>query len=116
MAQFSELTAEQQARILELLRIVRPYAGELGRLNVSGRAADALWVGNVDAIVALLDAGAEVPNETGLDQASPLTKEEIQNSLMAWVQAIITTYDTAFVRGVLAKAAGAVNLARPTGT
>ncbi len=78
-------TTENQQEVDELLSIVRPVQAEILRLSQKCEVAVALWNAKVSAIVAAYDAGSTIPNETGLDGADALTKENLANNLMAYV-------------------------------
>lgn len=79
--QYEDLSPDQKNALAELDRIVRP----LGR-TFAKAARDAALIAeshqlNTASVLGDLDAGAEIPNTTGLANATSLSKEELQSLL-----------------------------------
>jgi len=91
------------------LRLLRPLSGEGARYLFDAGAVLLDYANYAAAIVASLDAGALVPNETGLAGAQPLAKEDIQ-ALAADLQNLLAAYATPAKQALQAKACGAANL------
>lgn len=109
MAQYSALTADQQSQLDAFLLTLRPLAGQGARYLFGANALLLDWANYADALVTQLDAGAFVPNKTGLAGAQPLAKEDIE-SLVSDLQSILTSYGTLPKQQLQAKACGAANL------
>lgn len=109
MSQYSELSAAQQAQLDAFLLTLRPLVGEGARYVFRANALTLDWANYAQALVDGLDAGALVPNKTGMAGAQPLAKEEIQ-SLVAALQGLVATYATPANQQTQAKACGAANL------
>jgi Uma2 family endonuclease len=108
MAAYESLTAEQKLVVKECVNPLRSVIGELARLCNHALAIDAKWTGNVETIIASLDEGEIVPDESTYQDSEPLTKEQIQ-SLVGYILAIGSTstgYATDYHRGLYVRAAG----------
>ena len=109
MAQFVDLTTEQQGILLHSVDVLlRPIAGELARILNHMDAYDSDYDGQTAAIVALLDAAAPIPNQSGLAGTMTLAKEDVE-SMAGYIQAILTAYNTGAHREFYVKLAGAEN-------
>lgn len=106
---YADLTQEQQQKLQTWLAVLRSWCGEQARTNNHGQAVDTGYNADVSAILGeLLDAD-EVPNTSGLDGATALTKAEIV-SVVSHVQGIATSYNTAAHRQLWSKGCGERNL------
>jgi hypothetical protein len=79
--QYEDLSPDQKNALKELDKIIRP----LGR-TFAKAARDAALIAeshqlNTASVLDDLDAGAEIPNTTGLANATSLSKEELQSLL-----------------------------------
>ena len=109
MALFSELTAEEQGILLHSVDVLmRPVAGELARVLNHFQAFDSDYDGQTEDIVTQLDAGALVPNESGLAGTATLDKEDVIQ-MANQIQAILTAYNTSTHREFYVKLSGAEN-------
>ncbi len=109
MATYEELTPEEQIILLHSIDILmRPVAGELARVLNHFQAFASDYDGQTSAIVAQLDAEAEIPNGSGLAGTMTLEKEDVE-SMATQIQAILTAYNTANHREFYVKLAGAEN-------
>lgn len=113
---FLDLTGDQKRAVKELASLTRATAGEIAKLANHCRAITAGYVGNVESILALLQAGDVIPNESGLGNAQDLTKAELV-TLIGYCITLSETgdgasgsYNTNYHRGLYAKAAGPANL------
>jgi hypothetical protein len=93
MASYNNLTQEQKDKLAVFTTLLRGYYGELARF--------------LDG----LDAGAVVPNATGLAGAQALTKEELQ-AAVADMSALLNGYYTDAKRQVYDKMVGPFNTNR----
>jgi hypothetical protein len=109
MAQYSDLTPQDKQALDNYLQFARPLMGELARMLNKFGAINSDWTNTAQAIVATLDAGAEVPNSTGLSGANAVTKEDIQ-AVATLISQAITAYENQTNRDRWAKAAGAINV------
>lgn len=109
MAQYSALTSDQQSQLDAFLQTLRPLAGEGARYLFGANALLLDYANYASALIGQLDAGALVPNKTGLSGAQPLAKEDIQ-ALVADLETLVTTYATQAKQQLQAKACGAANL------
>ena len=109
MAQFNELTAEQQATIQHYVDIlIRPVMGEFARLLNHFDATNSDYNAQSSAAIALLDTSAEIPDKSGLSGTAVLDKEMVI-SMTSYVQNSLTSYNSAAHRQNYVKAAGAEN-------
>ena len=79
--QYEDLSPDQKNSLRELDRLIRP----LGR-TFARAARDAALIAeshqlNTASVLDALDEGAEIPNTTGLANATSLSKEELQSLL-----------------------------------
>ena len=79
--QYEDLSPDQKNSLAELDKIIRP----LGR-TFAKAARDAALIAeshqlNTASVLDDLDVGAEIPNTTGLANATSLSKEELQSLL-----------------------------------
>ena len=109
MATYAELTTEQKSILDAFVGMVRSWSGEQARTNNHGEAINDDYNAQVSAIITTLDAGALVPNESGLSGAASLTKEDII-SIVSHIQGVQTSYNTSGHRQLWTKASGAANL------
>lgn len=113
---YADLTAEQKASVQALSAVARPLAGEFARLLEDFQGVVSYYVGNVETILAALDAGDEIPNETGLSGAQALTKADFVNLVGYMITASATgdgasgSYNTNYHRSLYAKACGPENM------
>lgn len=109
MALWSEVPEEDQAVVLAFMRLLRSGSGELARTNNHLQVAFDMYWGQAKAVIDTLDAGVEIPNQSGLDGAEALTKEEVQDNLMAYITTVLSVNTTAH-RQQIGKACGPVNM------
>jgi len=108
MPQFSDLTSEQQEAIKQFEITARPGSGTLFRfLNKVDIMKPTL--GPLKALLGSLDAGAVVPNHSGLAGAQPLTKEQLL-AIITVMESLLTGFYTDDLRALATAAAGAQNL------
>ena len=93
MPSYDDLSAEDQAKIDDLLTHVRPAAGTFAQsahnaelIGASGSVTGAV------SLIASLDSGT-IPNRTGLSEAQPLEPSQVQE-LLADLAAVSSTYGT----------------------
>jgi hypothetical protein len=109
MAQFNELTAEQQATIQHYVDVlVRPVMGEFARLLNHFAATNSDYNAQASAALSLLDAGAEIPDQSGLAGTAVLDKDLVV-TMTSYMQGSLTSYNSAAHRQNYVKAAGAEN-------
>ena len=113
---YEDLTQEQQASIQALSQVVRPLTGEFAKLLAKFQVAVSYYVGNVETILAGLDASDLIPNTSGLAGAQDLTKEQFVN-LMGYLIASSATpdgssgsFNTNYHRALYVRAAGPENI------
>lgn len=116
MATYDSLTAEQKGILSAYLNLIRAWTGEQARANNHADAANSQYNANASAILSTLDTGEIIPNASGLNGASSLTKEEAI-TLTSHMQNILTNmsshtagFNTAALRVTWAKATGADNI------
>jgi type III secretory pathway component EscT len=111
---YADLTTEQKASIQALSQLVRPLAGELGRLLEKFQAVVSYYSGNVETMLAELQSSDLIPNESGLTGAQDLTKEQFVNLVGYMITASATADGSAmnsnYHRALYAKACGPNNL------
>jgi len=113
---YSDLTPEQKASVQALSAVVRPLAGDFSRLLEEFQAVVAYYVGNVETVLAALDAGDAIPNETDLAGAQSLTKSQFVNLVGYMISASATadgaagSYNTNYHRALYAAACGPENM------
>ena len=110
MAAFSALTTEQQAVYLAYENDLRALAGETQRLFNKMVAIQARNVGQIAAILVLLDNNAIVPQSSGLSGAQSLDADADTAIIYADFAAMLTTYNTAAKQQLRAKACGQLNV------
>lgn len=94
MPQYADLSTNAKADLDELLALVRPLAAEIHKFAQKNRVALQQWFstppGDGSTIADLvngLDAGALLPNKTGLSGANEVTKEGLQ-TVMSYVSTV----------------------------
>ncbi len=107
--QYDALTAEQKATLDAFMTLLRPWAGEAARANNHAQLIDDTYEASATGVIASLDAGAVVPNNTGLAGAMPLTKEEVLE-LVTDIKTLQAGFNTPAKRQLISKAAGAGNI------
>lgn len=107
--QYIDLTDSEKAAVDGWLALMRPLSGQIQRAVSGAVPIQDDWDATVSAIIASLDAGAEIPNQTGLP-ASPVTKEDVEHSATNLTQ-LIALLNTSEVRQRAIKMAGLVNVA-----
>lgn len=107
MGLYADLPAEDRAVVQSTTQLIRSVAGSLGRVNntIKAIADDS----NAIAIITSIDAGDEIPNESGLAGADNLTRSELV-SIWTDLTTMKATHDTPANRAAWTKAAGAPNL------
>lgn len=112
MATYNSLTQENKDKLAVFTTLLRGYYGELARfLDGVDDAAIHYTANGIGAILNNLDAGAQVPNASGLAGSQALTKEELQ-AAVANMAALLTTYYAAGKRQVYDKMVGPLNTSR----
>lgn len=112
MATYNSLTQEQKDKLAVFTTLLRGYYGELARfLDGVDDAAIHYQANGIGAILNSLDAGAVVPNATGLAGAQALTKEELQAAVTD-MSALLNGYYTDAKRQVYDKMVGPYNTNR----
>jgi hypothetical protein len=109
MATFNALTNEQKQIIREQMRLVRVKAGELARLMNGLAEIKGVYDATTAPVVALLDAGATIGDNSDLAGAVTVAKEDLTD-LMADITAILAAYNTTAERTKLTKFAGIPNM------
>ena len=110
MATYASLTQDEKNQLHALLAQVRAFAGTLARDMHKAQVLDDSWDATISTIVATLDVGAVIPNESGLAGAAPLTREEFEQMMNVNIPALLTTYNTPAARQLYAKYAGPGNI------
>ena len=110
MATYGSLTAGQKTLIQNMLVVVRPGQAQILNLGRQFQPAISLWNSDVQALVASLDAGENIPNTTDLAGATDVTKENLANNLMAYINAVSALTTQAHVDN-MTPAAGVINIA-----
>ena len=104
---WADLTAEQQAAVVDYVRNLRALAGELGRVRTRCGAMDTGY-GNIQGLLSQLDGAEIIPDGSDLAGALPLNKDEAV-TLTSHLQTMLSTF-TAGDLPLWAKAAGPLNL------
>ena len=112
MATYNRLTQEQKDKLAFFTTLLRGYYGELARfLDGVDDAAVHYQANGIGAILTSLDAGAVIPNASGLTGSAVLTKEEVQQAVTD-MTALMNAYYTNAKRQVYDKMAGPLNTSR----
>ena len=116
MATYASLTQEEKDLLKSYTNFIRAWAGEQARTNNHASASNDDWNAQISTIVNSLDPGEIIPNESGLDGAASLTKEEVI-SLTSHTENILTDmsthtsgFNTAALRQLWTKATGSPNM------
>jgi type III secretory pathway component EscT len=111
---YADLTIEQKASVQALSQLVRPLAGELGRLLEKFQAVVSYYSGNVETILGELQSADLIPNETGLAGAQNMTKDQFVNLVGYMITAAATAdgspMNSNYHRALYAQACGPANL------
>ena len=106
MATFASLTPTQQALVTSYLsQYLRPGISAFAQQVLRMAAIDVVWQNTVLPLVTSLDAGAAIPDVTGLAAAAPMVREEVLN-MMTLVEAMLSTHNSAAARTAYTKAGG----------
>lgn len=109
MAQFIDLTSEEQATLLHYVdRLLRPVMGDLARTLSRISAVVDDYNAQSSVVLALLDTGAEIPDNSGLAGTAILDKEDTV-AFSTQTASLLTDYYTSTHRQAYVKAAGAEN-------
>lgn len=108
MPAFTDLTTDEQGQLKAFMPMFRVAIGELARVCNHGASLDGIWLANVKAIVAKLDAATVVPDDTGLAGAAQVTSDDL-NSTMGLLEALLASANTQAQRAEYIKIAGAPN-------
>ena len=104
---FTELTTENQAILQHSTNyLFRETFGALAKLTQSIEAVKDDWIGQSAEILATLDAGEIVPNNSGLPGTKALSKEEIE-VLAGWLNDFLAEWGTASKKQTYVTVAGA---------
>lgn len=103
MGLYEELSASDQGVVDNTVNLIRAGSGELARVynHLAAIAADT----NAIALVTSIDAGATIPNTSGLAGADDMTRSEVV-AIYNLMDAIRQANDTASFRSQASKAAG----------
>lgn len=103
MPVYADLNAEDKKIVDNTVNLIRSSAGEIARMfnHLVAIANDT----NATSLVTSLDAGAVIPNTSGLAGSDELTRAEVVAIYNA-LNSIRTTNDTAPNRAAWSKAAG----------
>lgn len=101
MPQYSDLTAAQKETVKQGELFVRGFLRELTRRDIDLKLQ--WFTDNAAPILAALDAGAVIPNTSGLAGAQDLTKEQL-TALKNWIASISADIETN--KSILVKAIG----------
>lgn len=107
--QYIDLSDSDKAVLDGWLALMRPLSGQIQRAVSGAVPIQDNWDAAVSAIIATLDAGAEIPNQTGLP-ASPVTKEDVEHSAASLSQ-LLAVLNTIEVRQRAIRLAGLANVA-----
>lgn len=91
MTTYNNLTAEEKKNLKEFATIIRPLAGQVGKLMLTFKDTILTYNSIIKPIIDSLDTGEIIPNETGLAGAQPVDKQIIVDFITA-----ITTVETGF--------------------
>jgi len=108
MTAFTALPPDQQGQILAFMSAIRPSIGLLARTRNAFAQMDTAWITTVLAEITALDAGAIIPDPTGLAGAAPLTREDVLNA-MSSVEAFLLANNTTARRAAYIRIAGITN-------
>lgn len=109
MATFNALTNEQKAIIREHMRMTRSIQGTLARMMNDLAQLKSVYDTTVGPVVDLLDAGANIGDNSDLAGAIVVTKETLQG-VMTGYGTILTDHNTAAKRAVMTSFAGIHNV------
>lgn len=99
MATFAQLTPENQAKLNFFVTQLRAEYGAFARfLDGVDDLRNHYAAQGIAAIIASLDAGAVVPNASGLAGSAPLTKEQIQTAITDMGSILAVWWDVAAKR------------------
>ena len=103
MATYEELNQQDRLIVDNTTNLIRASCGEMARVfnHLAAIAADS----NAVALITSVDAGATIPNTSGLAGADDLTRAELV-ALYNVLDGIRTTNDTSANRAAWSKAAG----------
>lgn len=108
MATFAALTSDQRNELLALMPLVRSMNVQFSKTMNQLAALDSLWNSNLKAVNALLDAGVVIPDSSGLDGASSLTKDDLITFFNA-METVLAVNNSAAWRTFFVRAAGLSN-------
>lgn len=108
---FDQLTPEQQAAYLNFMLLVRPMIGKIENVQLWIELMTTQWTTEIQAIHALLAAGAVIPDNTGYPNASPLLKADATAALT--LLGNIAAFHTAANTGLAVKCVGPENIVQP---
>lgn len=112
MATYASLTQEQKDKLAFFTTQLRGEYGQLARfLDGVDDLSVHYTAQGIAAIITSLDAGAVIPNASGLAGSASLTKEQLQTAVTD-MGALLTTYFTAAKRQGYDLMAGPVNTSR----
>jgi hypothetical protein len=102
---YEDLTSEQREVLQVYLRELRPAAIQFAASAHRASLLGASYGTQVESILSLLDAGAEIPNTTNLAGAEGLLKEEVEE-LSGDVQDIGDAFSSPEKQAIYLKACG----------
>lgn len=109
MATFNALTNEQKQIIRAHMVMARHRAGQIARLMNDLSELKGVYDATVDPVVALLDAGATIGDNSDLAGAIAVKKENLQ-TLMAGFSTLLTNHNTTADRSLLTSFTGIPNM------
>jgi hypothetical protein len=114
VAQWEDLSTEEQGYVLDLMILLRPACGHLASVLYQLNLIKAYYQGpsDVDTIIGTLDANAVIPNNTGLAGALDIQKSDLSPILTALGTLISNYYSDADIQRYIAMA-GVENVLSP---
>lgn len=109
MALFNALTSEQRQIIRACMQMTRVRQGQLARIMNDLQELKGVYDASVAPVVALLDPGALINDNSDLAGATVVAKEDLEG-VMAEFGSILTDHNTTPKRAVMTKFAGIPNV------
>ena len=109
MATFDSLTNEEKQIIREYTRMVRQTQGQMARLFNNIATINGVWTTTVQALVATLDPGERIKDQSDFAGAVQITKEDLE-TIEANNTALLTGHNTTARRRLMTQTAGIPNV------
>ena len=110
MATWAELPIEdQQAFSAWMNQLLRPAAGEIARVLYHLDVTKVAYTATAQDIYNSLDAGAVIPNTSGLSGAVPLTKTQL-GPMLAALNSLLADYNSEDDKELYVRLAGGPNV------